>query len=443
MLRRNRLLAISARLQAEIAFSDQMQLPTDLLTEADDPFIRAIIQAQKAELTARRASQFNQEEVLRKKIAGLRESITGYQAQVTSSQAQLALFQEEINAKRNLIDQQLIRTSDYLALKRAEVGLTGQVGQFLARVGDAKERISRSEQEIAQIRSTAIEKAVEKLRGTETELDDLREQILAAEDVVKRTEVRAPVHGIVIKMNQHTQGGVISPGGVILELLPINEELIIEARLNPTEIIHVKEGQAALVRLSALNQRLTPMIKPTLFTFRADTVSDQGTRRNPEANFDKIDLLCGFGWITVICTKRLIIFNRCRGCRPTFTSKPGNALSSRISCGPSMIVYRAHFASNRRERLPMRRRSLNAETESACKFTSRSTSGLALLWQIIRGTGFPNQIFSDSWVVGLMEGRPWRARGVGNASLGVGLSLSWSVWVTRRGNGCVRFMWLG
>ena len=70
--------------------------------------------------------------------------------------------------------------------------------------------------------------------------------------------------------------------------------------------------------------------------------------------------------------------------------------------------------------------------------------GLALLWQIIRGTGFPNQIFSNSWVVGLMEGRPWRARGqVGNASLGDGSSLSWSVWVTRRGNGCVRFMWLG
>jgi hypothetical protein len=69
---------------------------------------------------------------------------------------------------------------------------------------------------------------------------------------------------------------------------------------------------------------------------------------------------------------------------------------------------------------------------------------LTLFWQIIRGTGFPNQIFSDSWVVGLMEGRPWRARGqIGNANLGDGSSLSWRVWVTRRDNGCVRFMWLG
>src|ERR1700722_19723813 len=77
-------------------------------------------------------------------------------------------------------------------------------------------------------------------------------------------------------------------------------------------------------------------------------------------------------------------------------------------------------------------------------FVAEDKGILALLWQIIRGPGFPNQIFSDSWVVGLMEGRPWRSRGqVGNASLGDGSSLSWSVWVTRRGSGCVRFMWLG
>src|SRR5262249_50116250 len=65
---------------------------------------------------------------------------------------------------------------------------------------------------------------------------------------------------------------------------------------------------------------------------------------------------------------------------------------------------------------------------------------LALLWQIFSGAGFPNQFFSDSWVVGLMEGRPWRTRGwVGKASLGGGSGHSWSVWVTRRGSGCVRF----
>jgi HlyD family type I secretion membrane fusion protein len=284
VLRRNRLLAIAARLQAEIGSSDKIQLPPGLLADSEDPSILAIVEAQRTELAARRASLFNQEEVLRKEIAGLKESIVGYQSQVDASKAQLVLFQDEIHAKRNLIEQQLIRTSDYLALKRAEVGLTGQIGELMARVGDAKERISRSEQQIAQLRSTAVEKAIEELRTTEAELDDLREQILAAEDVVERTEVRAPVRGVVIKMNQHTQGGVIPPGGIILELLPINDELIIEARLNPTEITHVKAGQPALVRLSALNQRLTPMIQGNVVYVSADTVSDQGIRRIAESN---------------------------------------------------------------------------------------------------------------------------------------------------------------
>jgi HlyD family secretion protein len=141
------------------------------------------------------------------------------------------------------------------------MGLAGELGDLLGRSGDATERIARAEQQIAQLRLAAVEKASEDLRGTEAELDDLREQILAAQDVVRRTDVRAPVRGIVVKLNQYTTGGVVAPGGVILELLPINDELVIEARIDPNEITHVKEEQNALVRLTALNQRLTPMIE--------------------------------------------------------------------------------------------------------------------------------------------------------------------------------------
>jgi HlyD family type I secretion membrane fusion protein len=111
---------------------------------------------------------------------------------------------------------------------------------------------------------------------------DLREQIIAAQDVVERTEVRAPVRGIVVKLNQYTPGGVVAPGGVILELLPVNDELIIEARVKPSEITHVSEGQNALVKLTALNQRLTPMIEGKVIYVSADTVSDLNSRHAAE-----------------------------------------------------------------------------------------------------------------------------------------------------------------
>ena len=289
LVRRSRLLATSARLQAEIDSSDRLQLPATLAEEVSDPEVRSIIQAQQAELTARRSNLANQEEVLRKEIAGLKESIHGYEIQVSSNRARLALFDEELKSKNPLIEQQLIRRSEIFALQRSQIGLSGELGDLLGHIGDATERIARAEQQIAHLRLAAIEKALEDLRGAETEVDDLREQILAAQDVVERTEVRAPVRGIVVKLNQYTTGGVIAPGSAILELLPVNDELVIEARVNPNEITHVKEGQDALVRLTALNQRLTPMIEGKVVYLSADIVADQGARRTAEQDTARRD----------------------------------------------------------------------------------------------------------------------------------------------------------
>jgi HlyD family type I secretion membrane fusion protein len=282
ILQRYRLIATSARLEAEIESTGELRVPDALADEASDPVVKAIFQAQEAEFNARRVSLLAQEEVLRKEIAGLQEGIRGYQSQVESNQARLALFNEELKAKNTLVDQQLIRKSEILALRRSEAGLSGDVGELLGRIGDARERIARAEQQIIQLRSSAVQKAIEELHRAQSDLDDLLEQIRAAQDVVERTDVRAPVHGIIVKLNQFTPGGVIAPGGFILELLPINEELIIEGRVNPGEITHVKEGQRALVRLTALNQRLTPMVEAKVIYVSADIVSDQAARRPGE-----------------------------------------------------------------------------------------------------------------------------------------------------------------
>jgi HlyD family type I secretion membrane fusion protein len=289
VLQRYRLIAASARLDAEITASDQLQWPAALMKEASDPVVRSIFKAQETEFKARRASLLAQEEVLRKEIAGLQESIRGYQSQVESNHARLALFGEELKAKSTLMDQQLIRRSEVLALRRSEVGLSGELGELLGRIGDARERIARAEQQIIQLRSSAVQKAIEELHRNQSELDDLDEQIRAAQDIVERTEVRAPVRGIVVKLNQYTPGGVIAPGGVILELLPVNDELIIEARVNPTEISHVKDGQRALVRLTALNQRLTPMIESRVIYVSADIVADHSARRANEPDTARHD----------------------------------------------------------------------------------------------------------------------------------------------------------
>lgn len=289
VLRQYRLLATRARLEAELSGVDKLQLPEELTKQLRDPAFAGIVRAQETELFARRTSLVAQEDVLRKEIAGLQESIQGFHSQVNSNQSRRALFEEELNAKVPLVERQLIRRSEILALQRSEASLSGEMGELLGRLGDTKERIARAEQQIVQLRSTSAQKAIEELHGTESELDDIREQRLAAQDVVARTEVRAPVRGVVVKLNQYTPGGVIGPGGVILELLPVNDDLVIEARVNPNEITHVNEGQRALVRLTALNQRLTPMIEGKVIYVSADTVPELSGRRPSEPDASRRD----------------------------------------------------------------------------------------------------------------------------------------------------------
>jgi HlyD family secretion protein len=276
VLRKYRLLTMQARLDAEIRGAGDFATPADLVAaNGSDPEVRAIVDRQRTELSARRGSLAAEELVLRKEIAGLEESIQGYEAQVKSTRQRMALFAEELQDKKMLYERQLLRKTEILTVQRAEASLSGDLGELLSRVADAKERIARANQRITHLRSAATQKAVEEIRQAETELDDIQEQIRAAQDVVERTEVRAPVRGIVVKLNFHTAGGVAAPGAVLLELLPLRDELIIEARVNPGDIARIYERQAALVRLSALNQRVTPMIKATVVYLSADALAGQ------------------------------------------------------------------------------------------------------------------------------------------------------------------------
>jgi HlyD family type I secretion membrane fusion protein len=120
-----------------------------------------------------------------------------------------------------------------------------------------------------------MQKTIEELRQTETELDDVREQIGASRDVLERIDVRSPDRGIVVRVNYHSNGAVVAPGAVILELLPVDDKLVIEGRVNPNDISHVHDGQDALVRLTALNQRLTPVIAAHVVYVSADAIADQ------------------------------------------------------------------------------------------------------------------------------------------------------------------------
>jgi len=280
-LREYRLSAIQARLAAEISSRTVLEVPADLAALIGDAEVKAIVDGQSVELAAKRSRLEAEELVLRKEISALEESINGFKAQEVSLRSRLDTFDDELRDKNLLMERQLARRSEVYALQRAQAGLAGDLGELVGRIADARERIARAEQQIVQVRSAAVQQSVEDLRKAEADYDDVEEQIRAARDVVERSEVRAPVRGIVVKLNYNTAGGVIGAGNVILELLPTNDGLLIEARVKPGDILHIQRGQQALVRLSALNQRVTPMVEGEVEYVSADSVQEREV--NPAA----------------------------------------------------------------------------------------------------------------------------------------------------------------
>ncbi len=274
-LRKYRLITTQARLEAELAGKATFTLPPGVDLDPKDPDIKTILIRQQLELDARRNKASAEEAVLRKEIAGLQESISGYASQISATRTRLGIFNEELKDKNALLSRDLIRRTEVFSVQRDEAALNGELGELIGRVADSRQQVARAEQQIASIRSTATQKAVEELRQTESDLDDVTEQIRAENDIVQRTDIKAPVRGIVVKLNQHTQGGVVAAGSTILELLPVNDDLIIEGRVSPDQVVHVKEGQPAIVRLSALNQRVTPMVDGHVIYLSADTISDR------------------------------------------------------------------------------------------------------------------------------------------------------------------------
>lgn len=273
-LRRTRLTAIDARLHAEMREQPEITFPEEL-TDADGPEVKEILESQRLTFTARRNNMNSDIAGIKEGINALNERIQGSRIQLDGVRRQIKFIEEEVETKEHLLRTGLVRKPELLILQRTQANLEGEVGRIMGDIGDAKERIARAVEQINGVKKTAIKTAVEQMHEVRGELVDVRERMLSAKGVLDRIRITAPVRGVVVKLRYHTQGGVIEAGKSIMEILPLKDELIIEARVRPQDIDSVKHGQHATLRLTAMNQRITPMISGEVIYLSADTLADE------------------------------------------------------------------------------------------------------------------------------------------------------------------------
>lgn len=273
-LRRARLTAIDARLQAEMREQPEITFP-DELTDSDSSEMKEILESQRLTFMARRNTMHSDIAGINEGINALNERIQGSKVQLDGVRRQIKFIEEEVETKEYLLKTGLVRKPELLILQRTQANLEGEVGRIMGDIGDAKERIARAHEQINGVKKTAIKTAVEQMHEVRGELVDVRERMLTAKGILDRIRITAPVRGVVVKLRYHTQGGVIEAGKSIMELLPLKDELIIEARVRPQDIDSVKHGQHATIRLTALNQRITPMVSGDVIYLSADTLADE------------------------------------------------------------------------------------------------------------------------------------------------------------------------
>jgi HlyD family secretion protein len=266
-----------ARLEAERGGLSDISVPPELSARLGEPEIAALVEGERTLFRDRRAAREGQKAQLRKRIAQLGDEIAGQRAQLAGKTREAAIIVEELEGVRELYAKNLVQITRMNALEREAAALDGQRGQILAAIAQAEGRVAETELQIIQIDEELRAEAMKELRDIQGRVAELAERRVAAEDQLKRVEIRAPVSGTVHQLAMHTVGGVITPAEPAMLIVPDNDGLSLEARIAPHDIDQLRLGQRAVVRVHASNQRTTPEVSGTLARIAADISRDPQT----------------------------------------------------------------------------------------------------------------------------------------------------------------------
>jgi HlyD family secretion protein len=271
------LTARKARLESERDGSDTIIFPAQLLAGAGDPDRAAAMDSERKLFNLRRTARNGQKAQLKERIAQLQEEITGLTAQQNSKTKETALIERELAGVRELWKQNLVQLNRLTALEREATRLDGERGQLIAAAAQAKGKIAETSLQILQIDQDIASDVAKELREVDGKIGEFIERKVAAEDQLKRIDIRAPQDGTVFQLAVHTVGGVITASDPIMLIVPEADNLSVEVKVNPQDIDQLQLNQKAILRFTAFNVRTTPEIEGTVTRISADTSTDQRT----------------------------------------------------------------------------------------------------------------------------------------------------------------------
>jgi len=276
------LAARRARDEAERDGADQVRFPLELLARQSDPIVARVIEGERNLFLIRRSARTGQKAQLRAQIGELDEQIRGQREQLAAKDKEIEWVRQELKGTRELFQKNLIQLGRLSSLEREAARLDGDHGVLLAQIAQNRGKVAETELRIIQVDEdlrTEVSKDMSENRAKTSELSERR---IAAEDQLRRVEIRAPHDGYVHELAVHTVGGVIKEGEPIMLIVPDKEKLLVEAKVQPQDIDQLYVGQPATLRFSTFNQRTTPELNGTVSLMSPDVVQD--TKAGPNSS---------------------------------------------------------------------------------------------------------------------------------------------------------------
>src|SRR5438105_831886 len=266
--------AKAARLEAERAYAAKPVFPRGLADRQSDPKINEFLMRETGLFRARREAVGTQIAVLRKQIRETTDAAAALSAQLQAEERALKLQKEELVANERLLDQGYVQKTRILTLQRAVAEYEARYGEHRAQASQARQRATELELRILSLRNQYAQTAADELKDTSSKIFDLEERIRPSKDASQRQKITAPIAGEVVGLRVFTPGSVIGPRDVLMEIVPDDKRLIIEARIRPEDINHVRAGSPADIRLTAYKQRTTPLVHGTVNYVSGDRMVD-------------------------------------------------------------------------------------------------------------------------------------------------------------------------
>lgn len=271
------LTAQEARLIAERDGRKSVGYPDDLSSRRSDGAIREILEGQERIFADHQRAVQDQISVWMQRSEQYRAQMASLESQNKTIEQQIPLFEEQLNDQKYLLTKGLSLKPKLLELERQLVAARGDVESNKGKIQSFREQIGESDAQIMGVRSTQAKAVSEELRKVQGDRNEAAEELRKFIAKAGRTEVVAPQDGTILNLKFFTKGGVVPPGGAILDLVPLEDKMVLEVKVQPLDIDVVRPDLPATVRFVAYKQRITPTVDGTVKWVAGDATTDDKT----------------------------------------------------------------------------------------------------------------------------------------------------------------------